>query len=113
MLVVLWLSLPLENVTESVFAYPQVCRKLIALDAHSVSVVCAMIRGDSANIAPLAKKRMLASRIVRTGLPIVQVSFTSAAGTRKRGTRPSRQRGVAYLFDKSKNFLRHAGDFRV
>jgi hypothetical protein len=56
----------------------------VELDEACVSAGCAMIRGGGVAIAPVANKKLPASRIVLVpaGFLIVQVSFTATAGAR-------------------------------
>src|SRR6267143_1435960 len=68
-----------------------------------------MIRGDSVNIAPLTRKRTLASRVVHTDLSILQGSFTAPAGPRTKAAPDRRCNGwQTYLINPRTFFGRRA-----
>jgi hypothetical protein len=74
------LSFPLEGAAEPVSAFPQGCNALVIFDEHCVPAVCAMILGDSANIAQLAMKTTPTARNfnldLRTNMFCTLMDFT-------------------------------------
>lgn len=63
-------SLALDNRTKLLSPDSQAFVELVNSDAQSALGVCATIWGDNGKIAAQAENKMIASRIVRTRLPV-------------------------------------------